>query len=79
MPKRADIHKVLLIGSGPIQIGQAAEFDFSGSQACKSLREEGIEVVLVNSNPTTIMTDPNSADKVYIEPLEPDVVAKIIE
>ncbi len=79
MPKRADIHKVLLIGSGPIQIGQAAEFDFSGSQACKSLREEGIEVVLVNSNPATIMTDPDTADKVYIEPLEPDIVAKIIE
>ncbi len=79
MPKRDDIHKVLLIGSGPIQIGQAAEFDFSGSQACKSLREEGIEVVLVNSNPATIMTDPDSADKVYIEPLVPEIVAKIIE
>ena len=79
MPKRSDIHKVLLIGSGPIQIGQAAEFDFSGSQACKSLREEGIEVVLVNSNPATIMTDPDTADKVYIEPLVPEIVAKIIE
>jgi len=79
MPKRSDIHKVLLIGSGPIQIGQAAEFDFSGSQACKSLREEGIEVVLVNSNPATIMTDPDMADKVYIEPLVPEIVAKIIE
>ena len=79
MPKRNDIHKVLLIGSGPIQIGQAAEFDFSGSQACKSLREEGIEVVLVNSNPATIMTDPNTADKVYIEPLVPEILAKIIE
>ena len=79
MPKRNDIHKVLLIGSGPIQIGQAAEFDFSGSQACKSLREEGIEVVLVNSNPATIMTDPDMADKVYIEPLVPEIVAKIIE
>ena len=79
MPKRSDIHKVLLIGSGPIQIGQAAEFDFSGSQACKSLREEGIEVVLVNSNPATIMTDPDTADKVYIEPLTPETVAKIIE
>ncbi|MDD2837279.1 MAG: carbamoyl-phosphate synthase large subunit, partial [Methanothrix sp.] len=79
MPKRNDIHKVLLIGSGPIQIGQAAEFDFSGSQACKSLREEGIEVVLVNSNPATIMTDPNTADKVYIEPLVPEIIAKIIE
>ncbi len=79
MPRRRDIHKVLLIGSGPIQIGQAAEFDFSGSQACKSLREEGIEVVLVNSNPATIMTDPDMADKVYIEPLVPEIVAKIIE
>jgi carbamoyl-phosphate synthase large subunit len=79
MPKRTDIRKVLLIGSGPIQIGQAAEFDFSGSQACKSLREEGIEVVLVNSNPATIMTDPDMADKIYIEPLVPDIVAKIIE
>ena len=79
MPKRADIHKVLLIGSGPIQIGQAAEFDFSGSQACKSLREEGIEVVLVNSNPATIMTDPDMAEKIYIEPLVPEILAKIIE
>ncbi|MFB3764017.1 MAG: carbamoyl-phosphate synthase large subunit [Methanotrichaceae archaeon] len=79
MPKRADIHKVLLIGSGPILIGQAAEFDFSGSQACKSLREEGIEVVLVNSNPATIMTDPEMAEKIYIEPLVPEIVAKIIE
>ncbi len=79
MPKRTDIHKVLLIGSGPIQIGQAAEFDFSGSQACKSLREEGIKVVLVNSNPATIMTDPDMAEKVYIEPLVPEIVAKIIE
>ena len=79
MPKRSDIHKVLLIGSGPILIGQAAEFDFSGSQACKSLREEGIEVVLVNSNPATIMTDPDMAEKIYIEPLVPEIVAKIIE
>ena len=79
MPKRQDIKKVLLIGSGPIQIGQAAEFDFSGSQACKSLREEGIEVVLVNSNPATIMTDPDTADRIYIEPLVPEIVAKIIE
>jgi carbamoyl-phosphate synthase large subunit len=71
--------KVLLIGSGPIQIGQAAEFDFSGSQACKSLREEGVEVVLVNSNPATIMTDPEMAERIYIEPLVPEVVAKIIE
>jgi carbamoyl-phosphate synthase large subunit len=79
MPKRPEIKKVLLIGSGPIQIGQAAEFDFSGSQACKSLKEEGVEVVLVNSNPATIMTDPDTADKVYIEPLVPDILAKIIE
>ena len=79
MPKRPEIKKVLLIGSGPIQIGQAAEFDFSGSQACKSLREEGVEVVLVNSNPATIMTDPEMAERIYIEPLVPEVVAKIIE
>lgn len=79
MPKRTDIKKILLIGSGPITIGQAAEFDFSGSQACRSLKEEGIEVVLVNSNPATIMTDPEMADAVYIEPLEPKTVAKIIE
>ena len=79
MPKRQDIKKVLLIGSGPILIGQAAEFDFSGSQACRSLREEGIQVVLVNSNPATIMTDPEMADAVYVEPLTPNVVAQIIE
>jgi len=79
MPKRADIEKVLLIGSGPIVIGQAAEFDFSGSQACTSLREEGIKVALVNSNPATIMTDPNMADAVYIEPLKPDIIAAIIK
>lgn len=79
MPKRTDLKKVLLIGSGPILIGQAAEFDFSGSQACRSLREEGIKVVLVNSNPATIMTDPDMADAVYIEPLEAEIVAKIIE
>ncbi|MEN6444227.1 MAG: carbamoyl-phosphate synthase large subunit [Methanoregula sp.] len=79
MPIRTDIKKVLLIGSGPIQIGQAAEFDFSGTQACKSLREEGIRVVLVNSNPATIMTDPETADEVYIEPLRADFIAKIIE
>ncbi len=79
MPKRTDIKKVLLIGSGPILIGQAAEFDFSGSQACRSLREEGIEVVLVNSNPATIMTDPDMADAVYIEPIKPEVVTQIIE
>lgn len=78
MPKRNDIKKVLLIGSGPIMIGQAAEFDFSGSQACRSLKEEGLEVVLVNSNPATIMTDPEMADSVYIEPLELRTVEKII-
>ncbi|MFW6049313.1 MAG: carbamoyl-phosphate synthase large subunit, partial [Candidatus Bipolaricaulota bacterium] len=79
MPKRDDISKVLLVGSGPIQIGQAAEFDYSGSQACRGLQEEGIEVVLVNSNPATIMTDPDTADAVYIEPLTVDAVTEIIE
>ena len=79
MPKREDIKKVLLIGSGPITIGQAAEFDFSGSQACRSLKEEGIQVVLVNSNPATIMTDPEMADSVYIEPLDARIVERIIE
>ena len=79
MPKRPDIRKVLIIGSGPIQIGQAAEFDFSGSQACRALREEGVEVVLVNSNPATIQTDPDMADAIYIEPLKADVIAEIIK
>ena len=79
MPKVEDIKKVLVIGSGPIQIGQAAEFDFSGSQACRALREEGVEVVLVNSNPATIMTDFEMADVIYIEPLLADVIAKIVE
>ncbi|MFW5929247.1 MAG: carbamoyl-phosphate synthase large subunit, partial [Halobacteriota archaeon] len=79
MPVRDDLDKVLLIGSGPIVIGQAAEFDYSGSQACRAIREEGIEVVLVNSNPATIMTDPEIADEVYLEPLEPEYVARIIE
>ncbi|MDD6286246.1 MAG: carbamoyl-phosphate synthase large subunit [Methanosphaera sp.] len=79
MPKDKDIKKVLIIGSGPIQIGQAAEFDYSGSQACKSLREENVETVLVNSNPATIQTDIDSADRVYVEPLTAEVVAKIIE
>ncbi|MBQ3684421.1 MAG: carbamoyl-phosphate synthase large subunit, partial [Methanomicrobium sp.] len=79
MPLKTNIKKVLLIGSGPIQIGQAAEFDFSGSQACRSLREEGIEVVLVNSNPATIQTDPEMADIIYVEPLKASVIAKIIE
>ena len=79
MPKLQHIKKVLLIGSGPIQIGQAAEFDFSGSQACRALREEGVKVVLVNSNPATIQTDPDMADEIYIEPLRADIIAKIIE
>jgi len=79
MPRDGDIKKVLIIGSGPIQIGQAAEFDYSGSQACKSLMEEGIETVLVNSNPATIQTDIDMADRVYVEPLTPEIVAKIIE
>ena len=79
MPKDTDIHKILLIGSGPIVIGQACEFDYSGVQACKALREEGYEVVLVNTNPATIMTDPEFADRTYIEPLTPEVVEKIIE
>ena len=69
MPKRTDLHKILVIGSGPIVIGQAAEFDYAGSQACISLKEEGYQVVLVNSNPATIMTDDQIADQVYLEPL----------
>jgi carbamoyl-phosphate synthase large subunit len=79
MPKRTDIHKILIIGSGPIVIGQGCEFDYSGTQACKALREEGYKVVLVNSNPATIMTDPEFADGTYIEPITPEVVEKIIE
>ncbi|MBT5550824.1 MAG: carbamoyl-phosphate synthase large subunit [Nitrospina sp.] len=79
MPKRTDIKKILLIGSGPIIIGQACEFDYSGTQACKSLKEEGYEIILVNSNPATIMTDPEFADRTYIEPVTPEVVEKIIE
>ena len=75
MPRRNDIHKILLIGSGPIVIGQACEFDYSGTQACKALREEGYEVVLVNSNPATIMTDPEMADRTYIEPITWEIVA----
>ena len=78
MPKRTDLRKILLIGSGPIVIGQACEFDYSGTQACKALREEGFEVVLVNSNPATIMTDPEMADRTYIEPLTPEFVTKVI-
>jgi len=79
MPKRADIHKILIIGSGPIIIGQACEFDYSGTQACKALREEGYEVVLINSNPATIMTDPQTADSTYIEPITIDFLEKIIK
>ena len=78
MPKRQDIEKILVIGAGPIIIGQACEFDYSGTQACKALREEGYQVVLVNSNPATIMTDPETADVTYIEPITPDFVAKVI-
>jgi carbamoyl-phosphate synthase large subunit len=78
MPRRQDIHKILLLGSGPIVIGQACEFDYSGTQACKALREEGYEVVLVNSNPASIMTDPETADRTYIEPLTPEIVEKVI-
>ena len=79
MPKRTDLKKILLIGSGPIVIGQACEFDYSGTQACKALREEGYEVVLVNSNPATIMTDPEFATRTYVEPLLPETVRQVIE
>src|ERR1700746_2644819 len=79
MPKRTDIKRVLIIGSGPIVIGQACEFDYSGSQACKALRSEGLEVILVNSNPATIMTDPELADRTYVEPLTPEILVQIIE
>src|SRR5262244_317954 len=79
MPKRQDIKKILIIGSGPIVIGQACEFDYSGTQACKALRAEGFEIVLINSNPATIMTDPELADHTYIEPLTADSVRSVIE
>ena len=79
MPRRDDLESILIIGSGPIIIGQACEFDYSGTQACKALREEGYRVILVNSNPATIMTDPETADSTYIEPITPEMVAKIIE
>src|SRR4051795_7773012 len=79
MPRRDDLHKILIIGSGPIVIGQACEFDYSGTQACRALRSEGYEVVLVNSNHATIMTDPEIADKTYIEPLTVEAVTAIIE
>ena len=79
MPKRTDIKSILIIGAGPIVIGQACEFDYSGAQACKALREEGYRVILVNSNPATIMTDPEMADAIYIEPIQWKTVAAIIE
>ena len=78
MPKRTDINSVLIIGAGPIIIGQACEFDYSGTQACKALKEEGYRVILVNSNPATIMTDPDSADSIYIEPINWQTIEKII-
>src|SRR5512141_1352482 len=78
MPRRNDIKKIMIVGSGPIVIGQACEFDYSGVQACKALREEGYEVVLINSNPATIMTDPEFAFRTYIEPITPEIVEKII-
>ena len=78
MPKREDLKKIMVIGSGPIVIGQAAEFDYSGTQACKALREEGYEVVLINSNPATIMTDAEMADRVYIEPITLDTISAIL-
>ena len=79
MPKRTDINKILIVGAGPIVIGQACEFDYSGAQACKSLKDEGYKIVLINSNPATIMTDPELADQTYIEPITREVVEKIIE
>src|SRR5574338_950021 len=79
MPKRTDISSILIIGAGPIIIGQACEFDYSGTQAVKALKEEGYRVILVNSNPATIMTDPELADRTYIEPVTPEWVAKVIE
>src|ERR1700738_3432512 len=78
MPRRTDLDSILIIGAGPIVIGQACEFDYSGAQACKALKSEGYRIVLVNSNPATIMTDPELADATYIEPITPDMVAKII-
>ena len=79
MPKRKDIKKIMIIGAGPIVIGQACEFDYSGAQACKALKEEGYKIILVNSNPATIMTDPNLADKTYIEPLNSYFLEQIIK
>ena len=79
MPKRRDIKKILVVGAGPIIIGQACEFDYSGTQACKALKDEGYKVILINSNPATIMTDPDVADKTYIEPITIEVLEKIIK
>ena len=79
VPKRTDLHSILIIGSGPIVIGQAVEFDYSGTQACKALRDEGYRIILVNSNPATIMTDPEFADRTYIEPLTPETLERILE
>src|SRR6266849_3990638 len=78
MPKRTDLKSIMIIGAGPIVIGQACEFDYSGAQACKALRAEGYRIILVNSNPATIMTDPGLADATYIEPITPEMVEKII-
>ena len=78
MPKRKDLKKILVVGAGPIIIGQACEFDYSGTQACKALKDEGYKVILINSNPATIMTDPNVADKTYIEPITLEVLEKIL-
>src|SRR5919106_4622439 len=79
MPRRTDLRRILIVGSGPIIIGQGAEFDYSGTQAVKALKEEGYEVILVNSNPATIMTDPELADRTYVEPVDPAWVRKVIE
>src|SRR5215469_15371099 len=79
MPRRTDLESILIIGAGPIVIGQACEFDYSGAQACKALKGEGYRIVLVNSNPATIMTDPELADATYVEPITPEMVAKIID
>src|SRR5258706_757346 len=78
MPRRSDIHRILIVGSGPIIIGQACEFDYSGAQACKALKADGFEVVLINSNPATIMTDPNLADRTYVEPLSVEYATEVI-
>ena len=78
MPQRGDLKRILILGSGPIVIGQACEFDYSGTQACKALRKAGYEIILINSNPASIMTDPEIANKTYIEPLTPEIVSQII-